>query len=401
MSEIPWHSLGIPEDLRYNLSPSAPRSARLEAARGHVPCAPEVQLAMLYVSAASGDAELRDMAVATLRALPRLPEAIGSRAHGKVLEFVAEFVPSPELDRLIARHKNTNDRTAALVASRADADLAEEMVDDHERLLITPDVLVSLHGNPNTPQPALERGIAFLRMQGCLPAMPGARGAGAAPPAAAPASSFDLDAEIEAALAGKPSPALEARQHLAMFDLDRVVTGGPVAGFSFDFKSDDDFSLDLLEDGGGDAPPEVRQSIEKRIQAMSPGKKIKLAYLGNKESRSVLIRDRNKQVASAVVKSGRMTDNEALNAAGNRNMHMDVLREIAANREWMRKYPVKVALVNNPRTPPSVAVPIVSSLQKRELEALSRNRNVSSVVFTLALKMVRQKAQGAEKEKGG
>ncbi len=405
MSDIPWHQLGIPEDLRYNLSPSAPRSARIAAARGQLPTYPDVQLAMIYVSAATGDAELRAMATEALRALPNLKAAIHSRTHAKVLEFVAEYAASEQIDWLLARHKNTNDRTAALVAARAGVELAEAMADDHERLLITPDVLVSLHGNPNTPQPAIERAIAFLRMEGCIPALPGVRGT--SPPAAAtaaappPAAAFDLDAEIEAALSGKPSPALQSRQHLSMFDLDKLGGQGSVSGFAFDFKSDDDFSLDLLEDGGGDAPPEMRQSIEKRIAAMSPGKKIKLAYLGNKESRAVLIRDRNKQVASAVVKSGRMTDNEALNAAGNRNMHMDVLREIASNREWMRKYPVKVAVVNNPRTPPSVAVPIVSSLQKRELEALARNRNVSSVVFTMASKMVRQKQHGKEKEQGG
>jgi hypothetical protein len=97
-----------------------------------------------------------------------------------------------------------------------------------------------------------------------------------------------------------------------------------------------------------------------------------------------------------VVKSGRMTDNEAFSAAGNRNLGMDVLREIAANREFMRKYPIKVALVNNPRTPPSVAVPIVSQLQKRDLEQLSRNRNVSSVLFTMALKLLKQKAIAKE-----
>ena len=130
---------------------------------------------------------------------------------------------------------------------------------------------------------------------------------------------------------------------------------------------------------------------------MPPGKKIKLAYLGNKESRGILLRDRNKQVALAVVKSGRMTDGEAASAAGNRNVSMDVLREIADNREFMRKYPIKVALVNNPRTPPSVAVPIVSQLQKRDLEQLARNRNVSSVLFTMAAKLMKQKSTAHDK----
>lgn len=404
MTDIPWDKLGIPPQLREMVEPTAPPDRRSTAARGLVPAAADVQLAMLYVCAATGDAALREQAVATLRALPDMAQAISSRSHAKVLEFVAEYRPEPAVDTLLTYHRNLNDRTAVLLATRADALRAEAMCDNHERLLITPEVIVALYNNPATGQAALDRAISFLRMEHALPELPDTRGA--APPPAKPAAkaapapapaAFDLDAEIEAALAGKPSPALQARQKLEMFDLDKL-GAGPADGFQFNFKADDDFSLDLLDEGSGDAPPEVRVSIEKRIAAMPPGKKIKLAYLGNKETRNILIRDRNKQVALAVVKSGRMTDNEAANAAGNRNLAMDVLREIAANREFMRKYPIKVALVNNPRTPPSVAVPLVSQLQKRDLESLARNRNVSSVLFTMAEKMVRQKVASTGKE---
>jgi hypothetical protein len=54
---------------------------------------------------------------------------------------------------------------------------------------------------------------------------------------------------------------------------------------------------------------------------------------------------------------------------------------------------VKVALVNNPKCPPSVAVSLVNQLQIKDLESLGRNRNVSSVVFSLAAKMAKQKGQ--------
>ncbi len=408
MTDIPWDKLGIPPQQREMVGPGAPEATRSAAARGLLPATADVRLSMLYVCAATGDASLRDQAVATLRTMPDLPQAISSRTHNKVLEFVAEYRVDPAVDGLMTHHRNLNDRTAVLLASRADASRAEAMCDDHERLLITPEVIVALYNNLSTGQASLERAISFLRMEHALPELPATRGAAAPKPAArasaptpapaAPAAAFDLDAEIEAALSGRPSPTLQARQKLQMFDLDRMADTSS-DGFQFNFKADDEFSLDLLDEGGGgDAAPEIRLSIEKKIAAMPPGKKIKLAYLGNKETRSILIRDRNKQVAMAVVKSGRMTENEAASAAGNRNLAMDVLREIASNREFMRKYPIKVALVNNPRTPPSVAVPIVSQLQKRDLESLSRNRNVSSVLFSLAEKMVRQKAQNQGKD---
>lgn len=400
MTDIPWDKLGIPHNLREQLGPTAPAASRMAAAKGLLPASWDVQLAMLYVCAATGEAALRDQAVATLRSFPEIAGALSTRTHSKVLEFLAEFRVEPGVDALLRHHRNLNDRTAVMLASRADTLGAEGMCDDHERLLITPDVIVALHANPATPTHALERAISFLRMEHALPELPEERGGGspqfsapraAPPPKPASSAAFDLDAEIEAALSGKPSPNLIARQKLEMFNLDAMPVAKGAPSFQFNFNNDEEFSMDLLDEGGSDLPPEMRVSIEKKIAAMAPGKKIKLAYLGNKETRGILLRDRNKQVALAVVKSGRMTDNEAANAAGNRNLAMDVLREISANREFMRKYPIKVALVNNPRTPPSVAVPLVSQLQKRDLEALSRNRNVSSVLFTMALKLVRQK----------
>ena len=79
--------------------------------------------------------------------------------------------------------------------------------------------------------------------------------------------------------------------------------------------------------------------------------------------------------------------------AGNRNLADEVLREIAMNREWLRKYPVKVALVNNPKVPVSVAMSIVPQLHKRDLLELSRNHNVSSVISQAARRLYRQKYQ--------
>ncbi len=397
MSEIPWEKLGVPSELRGMVGPDAPLSMRQTAARGLLPATPDVQLALLYVCAATGDSALRALAVTTLNGLSNLAGALSHRTHTKVLEFLVEFRAEPAVDALVRHHRNLNDRSAILLAERADERAAEAMCDDHERLMVTPDVLVALHQNPRAANVAVERAIAFLRMEHALPELPAQRGGSARVVASAPPPPvIDLDAEIEAALGGKLSPGLAARQTMERFVL-AYSSSGTISGFDFNFSSGDEFSMDLLNDGGAEAPPELRVSIERRIAAMPPGKKIKLAYLGNKESRGILLRDRNKQVALAVVKSGRMTDGEAASAAGNRNVSMDVLREIADNREFMRKYPIKVALVNNPRTPPSVAVPIVSQLQKRDLEQLARNRNVSSVLFTMAAKLMKQKSTAHDK----
>ena len=91
------------------------------------------------------------------------------------------------------------------------------------------------------------------------------------------------------------------------------------------------------------------------------------------------------------MKSGRLTDQEVATYAGNKNLDSDVIREIAGNREWLRKYPVKLALVNNPKTPVAQTVALVGQLHKKDLLQLTRNRNVPSVVSEAANRLYRTK----------
>ncbi len=431
--EIPYDKLGIADAMRRNVDPASPKPMRLATARGVLPIPPDQMLGLLAVLVGDPEEDVRKAAVETVKKLPNPVQLIGQRTHAKILEMLAQLRPERDLDERILTIRAANDRTTILIAGRADARLCEMISTNHERLLITPDILLALYDNAACSDADFERANAFLRMEGAAPDLPGPRGSGAkaladrqakqapkqapkqaaAPGAPAAASApagaltpapvrpvapvFDLDAEIEAALSGKTSPLLEAKAKLEMFDLGEArPLDGAMAGFNFDFRSDDDFSLDLLEEGGsGSAEPddEARLSIAKKISLMSPGKKIKLAYLGNKECRNILIRDRNKQVALAVVKSGRLTDNEVMKHCGDRNLPSDVLREIGSNGEWLRKYPVKVALANNPRCPPAIAVSLVSQLQSRDLAALGRNKNVTAVIFQMAQKLA--KAKGA------
>ncbi len=164
--------------------------------------------------------------------------------------------------------------------------------------------------------------------------------------------------------------------------------------FSFGFQEEDeDFGGQFTEDKDDIAEGE-KLSMAQAISKMTTGQKIKLAYKGNKTVRELLIRDTNKIVACAVVKGGRITDNEVMTIASNRSIHEDVIRLVADNKEWVRKYPVKLALASNPKTPIPVAMGFLGSLQLGDLKLLSNNRNVSSAVFSSAAKIVKAKQGG-------
>jgi hypothetical protein len=417
--EIPFANLGVPPNIEKQLRGDPPRKLKLTLAQGLMPLTPEALLGVLYVLGVDEDVEVSRMARKTMSALPveQLNTAIGLRTHVKILEFLIQFrPPGAELDQRIGMLRTSNERTVRMIAQRAGEELCAQIADNHERLLVTPEVYIDLHANPNCPELILQRAESFLRMQKQLPEVSDRRPfedeAGDDSPAPVAASSRentapeggpeDMDmsvlAEVEAALMGQLSPSLLKAQdaNLGLFDLDESEEdGGGLGGFQFDFNDDTDlFSWDLTKDldstSHGDKE-EVRLSMAKAIQAMNVGQKIKLAYRGNKEVRKILIRDSNKIVAVAVVKSGRLMDQEVANLSGNKNLDNEVLRHIASNREWTRKYPVKVALVNNPKTPVSTAVTMVSSMQKSDLLKLTRNRNVPSVVSSAALRLYQQK----------
>jgi hypothetical protein len=204
-----------------------------------------------------------------------------------------------------------------------------------------------------------------------------------------------IEPEPEAA---QPPPVPEPS--LDMFNLDSVEQDAEGLGaFRFNFEDDmENFSWSLTKEEDPDSGPskaeeedEGRKSLEQQLQEMTVGKKIKLAYTGNLSARKVLVRDSNKIVAAAVVKSGRLTPNEVASFAGNKNLHDEVVRLIAQNKEFVRKYPVQVALVNNPKCPMPIALKLMQGLQKKDLQQLANNRNVPSAIFGTAMKMYKAK----------
>ena len=327
----------------------------------------------------------------------RIARALAMDFHSDVLEYVAEFlVSSPRLHQMMLYCQNLNERTLSMIAREMDAQTCQKLAENEDMLLRFPMVYWEIEANPNCPielssqiKKFLESKDAFLE------------------------SSFsgeldfdldDLEAEILASLRGDLSPRLQKKQEtFELDDIDDIVSSALEAvpeSLSISSLEDTEVSFDLSaidEDGDAEDSEEVFDGhipLEQAIKEMSVGHKIKLAYKGNKEARSILIRDTNKSVAVAVIKSGRLSDGEVAQYAGNRNLVDDVIREIANNKEYTRKYPVKVALVANPKTPLPKAISFIQSLHKKDLQQLCRNKNVPSALRRLAIKYFRDKYTG-------
>ena len=423
MSEIPFDRLGIPEAHRKPLLPGAPLKLRQAAAAGKLPLPPEVAMAVAFVLLSDEDSGVRESAGNYLADLPEeaLLKMVGRETHPKILEFLVEHhLEDERFATRVVNLRHANPRTVQLMAKNCGPGVLEAIALNQERLILEPELYGVLQSNERANRELLKRVETFLRMQGMLEkeaepaatpqAKPKKESAGkrgsSAPVEKKRLSAEELEAEIAAAIAGTQAPTAAGSSSLPMFDLGddeeekdtRPSKQEEVGDFEFSFDEETvEFSWSLVSDdkksGEDEDEEEEVLSMEQQVANMSVGQRIKLAYTGNQSTRKLLLRDSNKLVSSAVVKSGRMTDAEILATAGNRNIPTEILNYIARDKEQLRKYPIRVALASNPKTPVPVALRLLRDLSKADLRSLSMNRNVSGVVFETAGRMYKQKFQ--------
>ncbi len=144
------------------------------------------------------------------------------------------------------------------------------------------------------------------------------------------------------------------------------------------------FPRELIVERDGDYTVEQRENLFQMIMGMSVPQKIRLAMLGTREARKMLAHDHNQMIPKAVLRSPKLTDNEILTFAQERSTPEDIILAICKNRVWLRKYPIKLALVSNPKTPLSVAVQFLDHLHDKDLQALSRDKNIPSALAQIA-----------------
>jgi hypothetical protein len=202
-------------------------------------------------------------------------------------------------------------------------------------------------------------------------------------------------------LSDDPDP-LIARTALETIDLlpapsvARFLAGKDVPQQMRDFFAPRGIQADGLAGEGDDQPllqaPETASEedtaeADPRVLSSLPViARMKLAMRGSREQRAQLIRDSNRLVAVAVLSSPKLTEAEVEGFAKMASLSEDVLRIIASNRGWVKKYGVVAALTRNPKTPLALAMGFLQRLNERDLKMLAIDRNVAEPVRLAARK---------------
>lgn len=120
--------------------------------------------------------------------------------------------------------------------------------------------------------------------------------------------------------------------------------------------------------------------LAQRVMLLRTNQKIMLAIKGGKEERTLLIREANRLIQVNVIRNGRITEGEVTFIAQMRSVSDAVIRIIATNREWMKKYPIVKAIVMNPKTPLALSLNFLKRLIDLDLKNLSVDKNVAEIL---------------------
>lgn len=356
----------LPDNMKKHVDPKAPVPLRMMGAKALVPLPPADMLSALFMLAFDPEPNVRETAQKTAAGLPDRIAASGFRdeeVHPPVLAwFLSLYGGNDTYAEMLILNGNTPDEAVAGIAATCGKRTAEIIGQNQLRLLRHDDIVRELAKNP-VATGALIDGVCDFAVR----------------------SGLNLDDVPQM---------LEAKVRL--FGPQVVSQPPPDQGPTAD-QIMQEFGMAEGGEGGEGADAAVpmeegkKLTLSQKIMKMNVSEKIKLASKGNKEARGILIRDSNKLVSVAVIRSPRITDGEVLTQAQNKAVQEDVLRVIYSNREWLRKYAIKLALVKNPKVPQGVSMRLLSTLYEQDVKSLAKDKNVPGTVQMLAKKQVEKK----------
>jgi hypothetical protein len=337
-----------------------PRDFTMFAARGLLPLSQDDLVAVLAYLTTISDTEISSTARTSLAEVPpRVVAAFCSspEASTEQIDAIASSTHDPAILDAVVRSRAVSDATIERLARTVHPAIQEIIIVNQERVIRCPGILDALLENPAIT-PDVRRRVLETREE-------------------------FFEKQARRALAAELIEGL---------DIENDLDIGPIADLleKAETEPQPENTLPPIE---GATPDDARLSVWAKIGLMNVAERVQAAYKGGKSERTILVRDRNKLVCTAVVRSPRITESEIEAFAASRNVEEDVLRIIATKREFLTKYPIVHNLVRNPRTPAGIALNLTGRLTSKDLKYLAGSKDVSEVIRVYARKLLLSRAK--------
>ncbi|HSP14265.1 MAG TPA: PilZ domain-containing protein [Thermoanaerobaculia bacterium] len=121
-----------------------------------------------------------------------------------------------------------------------------------------------------------------------------------------------------------------------------------------------------------DTTKEDQQTSWDRMRQRSQMEKILLAVRADRTERAVLVQDNDPRVLLSVLRNPRLTVDEVVRIAKSSFLNFQIADVIMKTGQWMASLDVRLALIQNPKTPQAFALRILPTLPEAEVRAIAR-----------------------------
>lgn len=331
----------LPAEVAKIMSKWGGHSVRLAAARGALPMSGLNLVMVLFVFYNGDNQELKEESLSTLQTLPAqilLAALAQPQLHPAIIDLIVHLrYEDAVVMQAVLAHPMTGIRSLLFVAEKSSGDVLDMLADNDEILLKSDVIRKAIINNPNADK------VTRLRLGWVEPQ-------------------------------AEPVP------------MDKSGAGNKGAAASNQTK-------ETAEADAVDEEELDEESLSKyqQLQEMTVNEKIKMALTGDKEWRTLLVREANKQINTAVLRNPRISEGEVLAVAQNRSSSEELIRVILLNRDWVKLYDMKKALVHHPRTPVQQAMRMMNFLSERDVKELATSRNVTQPIINNARRMLMTK----------
>lgn len=358
--------------------PSVPPAAKMMAAKGLAPMAPKEMLTALYQLSHDQDAKVAAAAEQTADKLPDniLAGALAEALDGRVLDFFFFRVADrPPLVEKILLNGATDDETFVTMAKKLGEASLEILAGNSLRLLRHPPIIEALYFNKAARMSTVDRVLELAVRNGLtLERVPHFK-------------------ELAASILQSGAKGAEEQEQARTAEQEAMDAAfAQVMSEQYDQEQVDQLEFDEEEEKKEEGEGEEQNLNAQQMLALPIAAKIRMATLGNAFHRSILIRDTNKLVSMAAIRSPAIKEQEVQRYAAHRGLSEDVIRYIAERREWQKHYQVKLALANNPKCPLAHSMRLLSHLRPNDLRILSRSRNVPAPLVQAAKRAIRKRS---------
>jgi hypothetical protein len=307
------------------------------------------------------------IAEAATKTAGELPDAVYdgllvALAQPMVLDFFATVLQRrpAHLQRILLNQSTADETYLLLAGALRDDGLLEIIARNEARLIRMPPIIEALYLNPATRMSTANRLMELAVRHGL---------------------ELDLPAykEVAAALGAETRYTDPGDQALAEAAADEAFVAA--------FKEDE--GEEAAEAGGGSQDADLKKKAS--LLGLSVSQKIRLAMIGSGYHRALLLRDPNRVVSLAAIKSPAIKETEIIGVTVSRSVNDDVIRFIANHREWMKLYQVKANLVANPKCPLPTSLRLLPHLRANDLRALAHSKNVPSALSGAARHLLEKK----------